>query len=167
MDIQIRPLQIDDARVSYKWRNDPEVWKYTGSKPDRVITQEIETEWIKRVMDDSTSKRFAILADGTYVGNIYLTDITDKDAQYHIFIGDKSYWGKGIAQIASKILLDYAEQHLPISKVYLKVKSENAAAVAVYRKLGFQADESATDNQICMSISIADWKDHEREAEQK
>ena len=36
--VLIRPLEVSDALTSYKWRNDPEIWKYTGSRPDMEIT---------------------------------------------------------------------------------------------------------------------------------
>ena len=89
----IRPLTIQDALVSYRWRNDPEVWKFTGSRPDRYITQEIEIEWAKKVLQDKSSHRFAICVQEEqavhYVGNIQLTDITAQEGQYHIFIGDR------------------------------------------------------------------------------
>jgi diamine N-acetyltransferase len=45
-------------------------------------------------MAEKDSRRFAILADDTYVGNIYLTDINDKTAEYHIFIGGKTFGAK-------------------------------------------------------------------------
>ncbi len=30
MQVVIRPLQESDAYISYKWRNDSEVFRYTG-----------------------------------------------------------------------------------------------------------------------------------------
>ena len=67
MKITIRPLCIEDALTSYKWRNNPNIWKYTGNKPDKVITPEIETEWIKKVLKNENERRFAIIADGQYI----------------------------------------------------------------------------------------------------
>ena len=60
VDIYLRPLKEENALISYKWRNDPEVWKLTGSKPDMLITPEIETSWIRKVLQDTTCRRFAI-----------------------------------------------------------------------------------------------------------
>jgi len=45
--VLIRPLQIEDASISWKWRNDPVVWKYTGSKPNIKVTEEIEKRWLE------------------------------------------------------------------------------------------------------------------------
>ena len=61
-----------------------------------VISLETELEWIRRVIQNENEYRCAIFVDGEYVGNIYLTDITEFTANYHIFIGNKNFWGKGV-----------------------------------------------------------------------
>ena len=106
MKVKIRPLEEKDAFTSVKWRNISKIWEHTGSAPDREITIEDELTWIKKVIADPSSKRFAILADGKYVGNIYLTDIKDKKGEYHVFIGEMDYWGKGIARKASEQIIE-------------------------------------------------------------
>jgi RimJ/RimL family protein N-acetyltransferase/glycosyltransferase involved in cell wall biosynthesis len=137
-NVLIRPLREDDAMTSFNWRNDPEVWKFTGRRPDRVITPEIEREWIRKVLSEDNSARFAILVDNTYVGNIQITNIIPaEEGEYHIFIGARDYWGKGIATQASWQIIRYAREKLGLKKLYLTVKPENEAAIRVYRKCGF------------------------------
>ena len=149
--IFIRPLEEKDAVISWKWRNDPDVWKFTGSRPNIIVTPEIEIDWIQNVLSKLNSKRFAIIVDKVYVGNIQLTNITELDAEYHIFIGDKSYWGKGIATKATDLLIDYAFTKLKLKLIYLFVKSDNIAAVKVYEKNGFSVKEKI-DNSFKMII---------------
>ena len=79
----------------------------------------------------------AIIADNVYVGNIYLTEITSTSAVYQIFIGNKNYWGKGIAKKASKLILDYAFTTLNLERVDLRVRNANESAKCLYLKLGF------------------------------
>ncbi len=140
MEIYIRPLKREDALTSYKWRNDPDIWKFTGSKPDRKITDDIELDWIRKVMKEENSKRFAICLkrNDKYLGNVQLTNIKDGVAEFHIFIGEKKYWGKGIATEATKQILGIAKYKLNLNEVYLFVKSENIAAVKAYQKIGFK-----------------------------
>lgn len=137
MEVTIRPLREEDARTSVKWRNDSEVFKYTGGVYDHEITLEMELAWIRKVMANKDEYRCAILVDGVYVGNIYLTDISKESAQYHIFIGDRTYWGKGIAKKASRIILRHAFNSLTLDWVYLRVQRQNKAALQLYRGLGF------------------------------
>lgn len=135
--VLIRPLEEADANISWKWRNDPDVWHYTGSSPTLNITKEIEIDWIKIVLSDSTSRRFAITVDDLYVGNIQLTNITNIDAEYHIFIGDKNFWGKGISSIVTYQILHYAKEVLKLNKVYLSVHKDNLTAIKSYLNSGF------------------------------
>lgn len=137
MNVIIRPLQVTDAYKSVKWRNDKEVFKYTGNTYENTITIDSELEWINRVIKNKNEYRCAIEVDGVYVGNIYLTDIDENSAQYHIFIGEKGYWGKGIAKQASMLLLKYSFSDLKLNRVYLKVHYKNIAAISLYKKLGF------------------------------
>ena len=137
-NVLIRPLEISDAQISWKWRNNPKIWELTGAKPTKKITHNIEYDWIQKVIADKTTKRFAILVDNVYVGNIQLTDIIEHDiAQYHIFIGDTNYWGKGIAKLATYQILYYAKEVLGLKNIFLKVRKENDSAIKVYKKNGF------------------------------
>ena len=142
MIVEIRPLQESDAYISYMWRNDPEVFKYTGNVYKNIISLETELEWIRRVIQNENEYRCAILADGEYVGNIYLTDITEFTANYHIFIGNKNFWGKGVAKRASELILEYAFEVIKLTTIYLKVRNENESAVFLYNSLGFVEEEN-------------------------
>lgn len=108
MEVSIRPLMMEDAYTSVKWRNDSEVFKYTGNTYNHEITIQDELSWIKNVIQAENEYRCAIIVDNQYVGNIYLTNIGNGSAVYHIFLGEKSIWGKGVARRASQLILKYA-----------------------------------------------------------
>jgi RimJ/RimL family protein N-acetyltransferase len=136
-NISIRLLKVEDANISYRWRNDPEVWKYTKNRPDRVITKEIEREWLEKTLKDNTKKRFAIIVDDKYIGNTQLTNITLTSAEYHIFIGEKDMWNKGIAKEVCKLMIKYAKEELMLHKIYFYVNPNNIASIKAHEKLGF------------------------------
>lgn len=144
MDIYIRPLRESDALVSWSWRNDPQVWAFTGSKPDCYISEEIELNWIRRVLQEKSSKRFAICVaeNNEYIGNVQLTHIEDDTAQFHIFIGNKLYWGKGVSTSATKQILSVARESLELKTIYLEVNKNNLAAIKSYEKNGFKVGSS-------------------------
>lgn len=137
-NVLIRPLLVEDAEISFQWRNDPEIWKFTGSRPDRYITYEIEKEWIKNAINETDSFRFAIIVDNKYIGNIQLTNVDKEKAQYHIFIGEKAFWGKGIGTLATYQLLRFSEERLNLEYIYLFVDSKNSSAIRLYTKCGFK-----------------------------
>lgn len=146
--VYIRPLTLEDAKISCLWRNDADIWKYTGFKPDRYISREMEEEWLKSKLNNSNEKRFAICLteNDQYIGNIQLLDITEEEACYHIFIGEKSLWGKGISQIATRLILAFAFSELNLEYVLLEVNPMNTAACSVYQKTGFVAIGKNVEN---------------------
>lgn len=145
MIVRIRPLREEDAQVSYKWRNDTEVFKYTGANYDHEITLEDESNWIRRVSKNENEYRCAIIANEEYVGNIYLTDIENGHATYHIFIGNKDFWGKGIAKEASRLITNYGFNVLNLETIELEVRKQNKRAFELYKSLGFQIREYNND----------------------
>jgi|WetSurMetagenome_2_1015567.scaffolds.fasta_scaffold232257_2 diamine N-acetyltransferase len=151
MRIVIRPLSIDDAKISINWRNDPEIWRFTGRRPDHIVTYEDELQWIKNVLSRDNERRFAIIANGHYVGNIQLTDINCEEAKYQIFIGEKEYWGKGVGYEATVLIISYAFDTLGLNSVYLKVKKDHERAINLYIKVGF-LEVGRNEEFVTMSI---------------
>jgi RimJ/RimL family protein N-acetyltransferase/glycosyltransferase involved in cell wall biosynthesis len=137
-NVLLRPLKVEDAFTSYRWRNDPDLWKYTSHKPDRYITEQIEVDWIKKILAEKNSCRFAIIVNDAYIGNIQITNIISEVGEYHIFIGEKSFWGKGIATISTQQLIRYARERLNLKRLYLSVNPKNESAIRVYEKCGFE-----------------------------
>lgn len=141
MNVEIRKLREEDAYTSVKWRNDPEVFKYTGNTYPHEIKIETELEWIRQVIANPNDFRCAIEVDGKYVGNIYLNEINTGIGQYNIFIGKKDYWGQGVAKAASELIIRYGFTVLNLSSIYLKVKKQNTRALSLYYSLGFVETE--------------------------
>lgn len=143
MDVYIRPLELDDAKVSYLWRQDAQIWIYTGSKPDSLITYEVEKEWLKNALKRKNEIRFAICVGDSreYIGNVQLTNISQDEAEFHIFIGKKEFHNKGIGTKATKLILEYAKTIIKLIRVYLWVNKENTSAIRAYKKSGFIEDE--------------------------
>jgi len=154
MEIYIRPLKIKDALISYKWRNNFKIWEYTGSKPDIEITPEIEMTWIKNVINREEQKRFAIcISDtGEYIGNVQLININNKKAEFHIFIGETSFWGKGIGEKATKLMIDHGFEVLGLEEIYLTVNKSNNKAINLYQNLGFLCLKSKRES-ILMTLT--------------
>jgi diamine N-acetyltransferase len=139
-EVYIRPLRLEDAQISYQWRNNAKIWRYTCSKPDRHITVEMEAESLASALTREDEKRFAICLNdnGAYIGNIFYTDIRDGEAQLHIFIGEQRFCGKGRAHSAVSQILHYGFNVLKLETVYALVKEENLAAKALGRHAGFK-----------------------------
>ena len=156
VDIYIRALHKNDAYISFKWRNDSTIWEYTVSKPDIKITKEIELEWINKVLKRTDEKRFAICIKGNdkYIGNVQLTNIANNKAEFHIFIGNTDYWGKGVGGRATKMIIDYSFKQLQLTSIFLYVRKENIRAIETYKKVGFKIVKMENE-QFFMKINNA------------
>jgi diamine N-acetyltransferase len=150
-DIYLRPLEINDALTSYKWRNDPVIWEFTGSRPDRTISPEMEIEWIKDVLQRQNEVRYAICIGGSdeYIGNVQLTNISNNSAELHIFIGETKYWGKKFGSMATTGMVDIGFNRLGLKEIYLFVNKKNITAIKAYLNSGFII-ESCDDFEIKM-----------------
>ncbi|WP_166806489.1 GNAT family N-acetyltransferase [Cryobacterium serini] len=136
-----------------KWRNDPSIWLLTGSAPTRLITLDDELAWIRTVIADQSGRRFAIEVDHQYVGNTYLTNIHDARAEFHIFIGDKSVLGRGVAKEATRLVLNFARTDLALEMIELSVNPSHVVAVGLYRSLGF-VPTSTVDGVLAMAVDV-------------
>ncbi len=54
-----------------------------------------------------------------------------------------SHWGQGVAPLLMRSLLDSADNWLAVSRVQLTVFADNARAIALYRRNGFEVEGTA------------------------
>ena len=156
-EIIIRKLQPEDAEISWKWRNDPEIWKYTDRSHNNNITKEIEQAWIEQGFSQTNNKRFAICIgkEQKYVGNLTLCIGENGEAAYHIFIGDKEQWGKGIASKATSWIIEYARNELKLKKIISKVHQDNGASIKFLTKIGFRKVEKTLGDFIWLELPLS------------
>lgn len=150
----IRPLEITDAKTSYKWRNNSSVWEFTEFKPTKRITAAIETAWIKKALAVKNDYRFAICVKktGQYIGNVQLINVEEGKGEFHIVIGDVNFWGQGIGQQAAELILYFGFNFLNLDRITLEVHKLHVVAQRLYQKLGFQSFGNR-DNFIKMVVT--------------
>jgi len=139
LEIYLRPLCLEDAKTSYKWRNNPVIWANTGSAPDCTVTEAMETDWMRKVLSDPTTKRFAICLkeSGQYIGNAYLSNIANGSAEEQIFIGEPELWSKGIGTKARAALYTIARNDFEVRRIVTNIRTRNIASLKSVQKLGF------------------------------
>ena len=141
VDIYLRPLRMEDAEISYKWRNDPRIWEHTYSRPNCVVTPEMELDWIRKVIQEPNSLRFAICLreNDRYVGNVYLINIDweGKCGEQGTFIGDPDLWGCGIGTLARLEMHKIVSSQYGIRIVKTQIKSDNERSLRSAIKAGF------------------------------
>lgn len=127
-DIQLRPFSIKDLDLWDKWKSLADFSIYqTYLLPEGFKKNNVEDYLILIIQSNSDP-----------VGSIWLEEIrTGESAWLGIFIGNPTYWNKGIGSTAIKILLKNAFNKLKLKLIYLKVREENYRAIRCYEKVGF------------------------------
>lgn len=149
--IYLRRLTEDDATQEYAdWMNDPEVNQYLES---RFFPQTIESTraFIRSVTNDNNYQfgMFDIETD-KHIGNIKIGCINHyhKYADIGFLIGDKSYWGRGIATEAIKLVTEYAFNTLKLHKLWGGAYAPNIGSIKAFLKNGYEKE--GCKKKLCM-----------------
>jgi RimJ/RimL family protein N-acetyltransferase len=127
---------------------------FTWNKKINLVSKNINLEdelaWIRTVLASQNEKRCAICVgkSAKYIGNIQLTNIAANQAEFHIFIGDKSMHGLGIGSQATVLLLNYSKIFLGLNEIYLYVHKDNIPAINLYKNCGFLFFGYSTENRL-------------------
>ncbi|HRX03961.1 MAG TPA: GNAT family protein [Anaerolineae bacterium] len=165
--VRLRAIERDDLPLAVQYLNDPDVLTYFGQLAP--FTLQDEEEWYERMRHDNNVVNFAIEVDGRYVGGCGLINLdhVHRRAEIGIFVGDKTYWGRGIGSEAMRLVIDYGFDYLNLHRIYLRVFAENARAIHVYEGLGFQHEGRLRDaewrhgrwlDMLYMSVLEPEWR---------
>jgi len=136
----LRYLNLNDATPEYvSWLNDPEINQYTESR-FIVHTKESVEDFISKTCNDS-NHAFAIIDNesGLHIGNIKIGNINSQHlyADIGLIIGNKNFWGKGVATEAIKMCIDFAFNQLKLHRLYAGIYDKNIGSIKAFEKAGF------------------------------
>ena len=106
----------------------------------REPSMEDQMRWFRRVQEsDRTFFSLVTVPDGILVGNIGYVDIDPKQtsAQFRITIGEPTARGRGLGSEAVRLMLRHGFETMGLTRVWLRVRTDNAPARALYEKAGF------------------------------
>lgn len=139
--VYLRPISMDDCTEEYvNWLNDPEVNQFLET---RWTIQTIETikEYVYGMINDKKSLLFAIIVcdNDLHIGNIKIGPINEHHlhADISYFIGNKNYWGMGIATEAVGLICNYGINDLKLHKLCAGAYSLAIGSCKVLEKNGF------------------------------
>jgi N-acetylneuraminate synthase len=139
--VYLRPLAETDTDSILHWRSDPAVSSQLFS--ERPPTRAEHEAWFASLQLRHDCREFVIVRshDDRPVGTISLRHIGNepRDAEFGIMIGDSECRGKGLAREACDLLFQYGFRVLGLQRINLALFSDNASALTLYRRLGFQA----------------------------
>jgi putative acetyltransferase len=138
MDVQIRPVRLEDAAALHRIQLQPEVLPYIMPLPSLRLSR-LE-EFLKGIGPDL--HYFVAEADGGVVGYAGLRRHEGRTAHTgHLFLAvDAARHGQGIGTALLRKLLDLSDNWLMLERVELTVFATNPRAQRLYESLGFQVE---------------------------
>lgn len=168
--VVLRPLEEGDTANIVRWRNEDEVRRNLFSQA--LLTEEQHLRYFRSVVQCGRCKQYVIVLNDeppTDIGTVFLKniDLGQKQAEFGIFIGERSCRGRNLSLPATDAILEIAFEELGLDRVYLSVIGDNISAIKTYRRVGFREygrdanafrRESGSVDVIHMDLTKAQWE---------
>lgn len=142
--VYLRPLRKEDIGEKYlAWINDPKTSRYLESGTFPQNKGDLE-EFFETVTESTDNVIFAISDknENKHIGNVKIgpIDWVNRSAEFGLLIGDKTFWGRGIGEEVTRMVVEYAFNDINLRRVELGVFEEHESAKRVYEKVGFEVE---------------------------
>jgi ribosomal-protein-alanine N-acetyltransferase len=140
----LRPVTVADINPNYiQWMNDPDIVQYMECRFQKWTAQDLEDYIVK--MEKSEADHFFAIIDKQsqdYIGNIKIGPVNQhhKYASLGLMIGDKNFWGKGLATEVIQLATQYAFDNLKIRKMTAGCYANNKGSCRAFEKAGFEQE---------------------------
>lgn len=137
----LRDFRNSDVDENYqRWMSDHEVTHYIESRFTAPTRESLEA-WVRKVNSDPRTMFLTMVAkdSGRNIGTVKLGPINwmHRVADLGILIGEKSYWGKGYATEAIRLMIDFCFERLNLHKVTANCYAANVGSAKAFEKVGF------------------------------
>jgi diamine N-acetyltransferase len=155
LKVSLREVVKDDHEIILKWRNDPDVMKgiYSQRNGHRISSIE-HMEWIRSRNQDF--KLYMILAGDDIcqrVGVIHLSQLDHWEPETGIYIGEKSFWRKGIAQASLKQIFEIIRSQ-GYQYTRATILNNNQSSINLYKRLGFERIGEARPDESLYRLKL-------------
>lgn len=167
--VTLRSLEVEDADVFYLWSQDRKITQFSLSSFVYPQSQADITRWLDTINQDQKNVTLGVccIKTGKLIGYAGLASINpiNRSAEYFILIGDKHYWGKGIATDVTRLITAYGFRDLGLHRIELTAFIDNKAAIRAYENAGYQHEgikrqagfrHGGFYDKVLMSVLVSD-----------
>jgi RimJ/RimL family protein N-acetyltransferase len=163
-----RPIQSDLPSV-IRWYRDPEVARLTRYQERQMNQAEIQRFFeVRMLAPDALAYSIVELASARLIGftTFSALDGDNGSVMFHITIGEREAWGRGLGTEATQLMLQHAFERLGLHRVGLAVFSYNTRAIRAYEKAGFRVEGRLREaiqrqgeffDEVQMGILAGEW----------
>jgi len=179
--VEIKPFDLQNVTVHYKWNNDPELTYYDSEYPHEHESFDTFLKRIKAVVDEQnqTAELFEIhlKENNKLIGivDIHAIDEYNRRCFVNCTIGDRAYADEGYDIDAMKSILDYCFNKKGLHKVATTAFDFNTTWIDHVKKLGFRKEGELREhvlkknefiNKLIFGILEKEYKEYEYTSEE-
>ena len=142
LNVCLAPILDEDHGLLFQWLNSVALARY--SAPFRPVDHSQFQNWLHRAGTDPSRIYFTIRQAVTlrllgYLELIHFHPV-NRSAELGMLIGENMDQNQGFGQEAVRLALHFCWREMNLNRVSLKVRVDNARAIRVYLKCGFEAE---------------------------
>ena len=138
--VDLCPTNVENAENYALWINNPEGRLYARNPLPRSI-EEIKKKYEPsgEEMPEEITLEIFHKEDNKPIGLAGFLHINwlNRNANLFINIGEKEYWGRGLAEEVAKLVIQYGFEELNFHKIFTSVFAPNERSLRVAKKIGF------------------------------
>jgi RimJ/RimL family protein N-acetyltransferase len=167
--VVLRRHRAEDFPALARWYRDPELTRLTRYQERPMAAEEVERFFRTRLLSaDALAYAICELPTERLIGftTFSALDADNGSVLFHITIGERDAWGRGLGTEAAELMLTHAFERLELHRVGLSVFAFNTRAIRSYEKVGFRVEgrlreailrEGRYWDEIQMGILADDW----------
>jgi len=158
-NIYLRNVCLKDVNDSYyQWLNDPQVNQFLETR--FVVQSKAKIAEFVTSKDGNANEILLAICDkehDLHIGNIKLGPINwyHRRAEISLLIGNKDYWGKGIATQAIELISLFAFQTLNLNKLMAGAYKNNIGSIKAFQKCGYKIEGEVEDYVLVNNQGVA------------
>lgn len=140
-EVILRPITIADCTADYLgWMNDPQVSRYLETRWREHTLADIQS--FVRDMNESTHSHLLAIIHAPlsrHIGNLKIGPVNTfhRYADLSYFIGERAFWGKGLATQAIRAACRFGFDELELDSIQAGVYGKNIGSARALEKAGF------------------------------
>jgi RimJ/RimL family protein N-acetyltransferase len=167
--VALRRPQADDLPAVVRWYQDREVARLTRYQARPMNAAEVKRFFEHRMLaPDALAYSIVQLPDWRLIGftTFSALDGDNGSVMFHITIGERDAWGRGLGTEVTELMLGHAFERLGLHRVGLSVFSYNLRAIKAYQKAGFTIEGRLREailrdgrywDEIQMGVLESEW----------
>jgi len=142
VSVHLKILEVDDVTQAYvDWFSDPKVIEFSDNQYRQFSLAE-QRRYVEEVLKRTDTDLFGIFDGSLHIGNLVISDFLSvhRRAEITYVVGERAYWGKGVASEAISQIINKAKNEYKLNKLFAGCADGNEGSKRVLMRNGFELE---------------------------